>query len=498
LIRGTYYATFDQVWELGTRDCAEADFRDMKRTNRPEFDTKDKAMVGKKGNGSADPFLVSWEAAINSENVIKNDGASSRGSHNDANVKEAIWPRHIFQAGDGTNAGARLEPDFEEASTQPDEKDKRESTTPFMIASQDGTDFMAPDNDQTKATEEKEDDQEEPKEERAEQEGETKWAIHGQIAHLLPASPLQATLYYNVIIWIFAIDARDAKAEVLQRLIHGSSKRKKDEKTPARIHLSGYKHMICNKMRLAGQGAFFDRKPCLIVVPLLSLEQIKNWSGEGYHAIAMISDGGDQQKRVNLQDAAGSLGFQDKGKMADEKEIRLAGKVLSTTIGALAYSLVKTAPSSDAASSDKNFLLTEKHLKKLTELRNTFQSKFGEGVVVPTATISDQVATSEEQVSDVKKPVRKVSFDSVKTDHPKGHPAPDPLILIVKAAVNWSRFHGQPVLAGGEVSSDDEEDDDLSLQAMQDYLEARKAYTSALHAQELPNMVIDVPRFSVV
>ena len=36
-----------------------------------------------------------------------------------------------------------------------------------------------------------------------------------------------------------------------------------------------------------------------------------------------------------------------------------------------------------------------------------------------------------------------------------GHPAPDPTLLVMKAANNWSKAHDLKLLAGGEESEED-------------------------------------------
>lgn len=94
------------------------------------------------------------------------------------------------------------------------------------------------------------------------------------------------------------------------------------------------------------------------------------------------------------------------------------------------------------------------------------------------------------------KPVRKVTFASAKKDaFSGGHPAPDPLLLVVRSAVNWSRYYRQPLLAAGEVDSDD----DMSKQsvlAMQEYMEMREVYTQDERERELRNIVIRIPRDS--
>ncbi len=71
-------------------------------------------------------------------------------------------------------------------------------------------------------------------------------------------------------------------------------------------------------------------------------------------------------------------------------------------------------------------------------------------------------------------PVRKVTFGPV--GDTTLHPAPDPLLLTVKAAVVWSTRHRQQLLGSDEVE-DDTTDDGLSVQAMEKYL----AWADQLH-----------------
>jgi hypothetical protein len=62
--------------------------------------------------------------------------------------------------------------------------------------------------------------------------------------------------------------------------------------------------------------------------------------------------------------------------------------------------------------------------------------------------------------------LRVVVFSDLETA--AGHPAPDPLLLAVKAAINWSRRHEQPLRAAGERPEEQDELDDL---AEEEYLE---------------------------
>jgi hypothetical protein len=50
-------------------------------------------------------------------------------------------------------------------------------------------------------------------------------------------------------------------------------------------------------------------------------------------------------------------------------------------------------------------------------------------------------------------------------------PAPDPLLLAVKAALNWSAFHEQHLMAAAE---QDDSDSDMSIAAMEEHLATRE------------------------
>jgi hypothetical protein len=116
--------------------------------------------------------------------------------------------------------------------------------------------------------------------------------------------------------------------------------------------------------------------------------------------------------------------------------------------------------------------------RKFRNLRNVFISVTGiERVIVPEAKPTD----SPDILPAALLKVRVVEF----TDHiadsnhtadsnntaKNGHPAPDPLLLAVKAAINWSRKNNQPLRAAAEPLEEEDELDDL---AEEEYLERRK------------------------
>ncbi len=48
-----------------------------------------------------------------------------------------------------------------------------------------------------------------------------------------------------------------------------------------------------------GQGDMYDRKPCIMIVPVMTLDDVKGWSGAGYDALVMAGPyGGTNIQRL--------------------------------------------------------------------------------------------------------------------------------------------------------------------------------------------------------
>ena len=149
-----------------------------------------------------------------------------------------------------------------------------------------------------------------------------------------------------------------------------------------------------------------------------------------------------------------------RGEIASETEIETARKLLEDVILGIAYWLKH---GSEAFESN---LDNDAAKLRLSEHRNAFKVMTAEGVVVP-------VAPSEKELSLLK--VRMIKFyDVSNTEH---HPAPDPLLLAVKAATIWSRRHNQPLKVVTEPLDEDEceeEEEELSVLAEVQFLERRR------------------------
>lgn len=86
-------------------------------------------------------------------------------------------------------------------------------------------------------------------------------------------------------------------------------------------------------------------------------------------------------------------------------------------------------------------------------------------------------------------PLRKITFaPAFGSDGNNGHPAPDPLLLVLKAAVNWSWFHGQKLLLAGERK--DSYTSEQSLAEMDAFLDGKRSYGRARQDKVITNMEI--------
>ena len=162
-----------------------------------------------------------------------------------------------------------------------------------------------------------------------------------------------------------------------------------------------------------------DKNPCVLIVPVMSIEKMLQWKDSGYKAIVMVGQYNDGDSAPLVCQFISMLKL---GDIASATEIETARKLLENV---------------------------------------TFKSITGEGVTVP-------ATKSEVNYSLLK--VRMVTFHDVSdADH---HPAPDPLLLAVKAATIWSRRKNQPLKAAAEPQEDDD-DDELSVLAEEQFLERR-------------------------
>jgi hypothetical protein len=225
----------------------------------------------------------------------------------------------------------------------------------------------------------------------------------------------------------------DLSGEVVQKLIHGS----KESPNGSRIAHTGAVHLVSNKIRLNKQAEHFDKNPRVLIVPILTVDQMKTWNGDAYDAIVLAGGYGDFSA---IQVYCELLMYRDEMTDAMPHQVETARESLTAIVLGLMYSLHERTNSLLRDLGDN-----EVSKRILRDFRaNTTGPYQGLGIAVPESkSPTDQIR------------VCLIRFQ----DHSKsgGHPAPDPILLGVKSAVNWSRRHSQQMLAQDLEDDDDDE-----------------------------------------
>jgi len=155
--------------------------------------------------------------------------------------------------------------------------------------------------------------------------------LNGDIAHLVPASKEHADTYWFVTHFLFGYEANRSWGEI-RRLIHGTNKKTKNGKL-RKIDNTGLKHAVPNKIVLAGQKTHFDQNPHVLIIPICTLKEAKDWKGKSYEAIVLIDacdpelDGSLEEKRkVDLPTITGDTHFGqgDCDTLASKEEVQTA------------------------------------------------------------------------------------------------------------------------------------------------------------------------------
>jgi hypothetical protein len=423
---GEYYAVFHQVWEKGWLPLQQKQEYKIKfmRQKVPSVKLLVTSITQPKS-----VYETTMVEASKVETVVKDDGQSARTSHTGVEIRETIWPCDVLENNqepqkDQNDQESKVEMASRIADVDLDVDSnigEREKSLLSDLKKMKGHDnFVAPDAS-TQVLSDLKSNNDSPTKRSS--------RVVGEIAHLVPASPLQASLYYNVAKCVFALD-NDVSEEAVQKLIHGCHIENKEEKS--RISGVGLKHFASNKLRLSKARDFFQQHANILIVPILTIQQVCEWNGDGYEALFMI---GRKEGDAPIDAIAQTTRFQEKGPTADETEIECARVLLTDALQFLMQSLWEELPQ----------CLSEKHKELLNIYRDSVVSTDG----------TKQVVFPEQRNDGEKRPVRKIRFGP-QTGCNIVHPAPDLLLLVVKAAINWSKAHDQQLLAGGEYDSDDD------------------------------------------
>jgi hypothetical protein len=237
-----------------------------------------------------------------------------------------------------------------------------------------------------------------------------------QRAHLMPNSKRDAMKWSIAVPWILPDvpdvvrgETQDDFLNRMNRYINGSRKRGSTE--TKRKTGSGIKHFLSNRIVLRHQGPMYDKNPRILIIPILTADQAKTWNGGDYDAVVLAANHGNVAASEVYDDVrAVPINGILQECLADRDEIDKARELLSCVVQSLSQ------------------------LRENGGFANSILPAFSlQEVLVPIAKHLNEGFL-----------VRKVAFDNA-----NGHPAPDPMLLALKAADNWTCLHEIPLFLEG-------------------------------------------------
>lgn len=251
-------------------------------------------------------------------------------------------------------------------------------------------------------------------------------------AHLLPKAKDDALTWNYPACAVLGFDILHAETQVVTKALLGCTDAKK---SPPKKY-PGIRNLLCNILRMSGQGLLFDRNPYVFIFPICGIEWTREWTGQGYDAIVICQSAHVAQK-------IGMTNVKIQGwERATLSEINTAAQLAATVCEFLAHSV----------------------LRKTDTQVNRYQD-IGDRAAHERFRLERKISVPSCLSELPQKPVFKISFDGHDSNRlGNRHHAPDPMLLAFKSCNNWCRKTvGFRMLAGAEP----EEPDDLSEEGQQ-------------------------------
>ncbi|KAL3912966.1 MAG: hypothetical protein SGILL_006679 [Bacillariaceae sp.] len=288
-------------------------------------------------------------------------------------------------------------------------------------------------------------------------------------AHILPAGDSDHVDWYNIGGAAVGLGVSASTKEKL-RAVRGCKNMLTAQQK--RHYHEGVLHLVSNRLYLKSQKQHIDgQRPKMLIVPIRSYDQVVGWKGEGYSAIVLVGEpetdvplpedlqvSDDKKKEVYRESRL------NRETTADSQDVTQACNLLRDGVLALAE-MIKSI-------TDEDLLSISAENKKSAERLLSSRDKIGDTILVP-GMVNETVPSNYK--------VLKITF-SDHTDN-EGHPAPDPLLLLFKAANVWGRMIGVHFLANGEIP--DVFDTDKHIHAVENYLEWHQSNLKDVSREEL-------------
>lgn len=265
-----------------------------------------------------------------------------------------------------------------------------------------------------------------------------------QLAHLMPNSSRCADRWLDVARMIYA--RRNATRDECRKLVHGSRSK------GARMSRTGARHSTANRVNLVKQFEAWDSDNRLLAIPIMSVDEMLNWSATDdgtsrprtYSAMVIggASTVNPHRTAASSVDMTCANSFENQKycvPMCSKEEIEQARGILEAVTLGLASSLKRFCGNEMNKASNPTLRTLGLSSQDFETTRVQFLKQEVTTVHVPRAKRCAPVF------------VRKITFNN-------DHPAPDPLLLAIKAAVVWSWRNGEKLLPGCEMLDDETED----------------------------------------
>jgi hypothetical protein len=266
-------------------------------------------------------------------------------------------------------------------------------------------------------------------------------SVYAEPTHLIPHSKKVADYWFPFVSLVLYTgnekwaDSTEASWMFLQKCIHGSNKQAEEETNTSEVPNVGIKHFPTNQIQLCSCLGYFERNPFVIIVPILTVDQVVHWSGGGYNAIVLAGDvnGTSEDDHRVYHEIAARGTLLDKENfgdclahidewLANENECEMARYLLEQMIFCVCKSF-----------NDCTFIQDFLYENKRYEEWNSAIAQLNNGTV--------PVPISMSWTDKLK--IRKVSFSNSTEDN---NPAPDPTLLLARATSTWLRRQNIPLL----------------------------------------------------
>jgi hypothetical protein len=237
---------------------------------------------------------------------------------------------------------------------------------------------------------------------------------------LLPHAPACAAYYGRTVADALGLEFSKLSPNQIQGLIHGTTSTKR-RVLKQRLKHTGLKHNHFNKCQLNSQEQAYDAPPYILIVPIMTLAEVKDWTGEKYDVLVLMNNTEKYGKLL--------LHCQDSEDCKVDKALLLLkeftfGMAKNNTLAELEEVSVPGADRALRELVKKKLAVLEAGRKEIAEKGVPFLKR-KEGMSLGTGT------------GDVKVAVRTVDKDG-----------PDPFLLATKAAVNLFNQEEQKLLPG--------------------------------------------------